>query len=126
MNVYIVDDASFIRILCRHYVQKAGYKVVGEAFDGQTALEEISSKQPDCVIMDMALPSLNGVDIMKRVNEKYPHIQFVVVSALDKNFCDLQLDDVKHVKFITKPFTAEQVVDALTLAAAQMEKQKHG
>lgn len=126
MNVYIVDDASFIRILCRHYVQKAGYAVIGEAFDGQTALEEISAKQPDCVIMDLALPSVNGADIMKRINESYPHIQFVVISALDKNFCNLQLDDVKYVKFITKPFSAEQLVDALGFAAAKLEKQKHG
>ncbi|MCC6137963.1 MAG: response regulator [Bdellovibrionaceae bacterium] len=126
MNVYIVDDASFVRILCRHYVQKAGFNVVGEAYDGLTALEEITAKQPDCVIMDLALPSLNGADIMRNINQYFPQIQFIVVSALDKNFCNLQLNDVQFLRFITKPFSAEQVIEALTSAASQMEKQKHG
>jgi YesN/AraC family two-component response regulator len=126
MNVYIVDDASFIRILCRHYVQKAGYKVIGEAYDGHTAIEEISAKQPDCVVMDLALPSVNGVDIMKRINEKYPHIQFIVISALDKNFCDDQLADVKFIEFLTKPFSPAKMEAVLHVAAANMEKQKHG
>lgn len=126
MNVYIVDDASFIRILCRHYVQRAGYKVVGEAYDGQTALEEISAKQPDCVIMDMALPSINGVDVMRRINEDFPHIQFIVISALDKNFCGAQLADTKYLKFLTKPFAPEKMEEVLHTAASNMERQKHG
>lgn len=126
MNVYIVDDASFVRILCRHYVQKAGYKVIGEAYDGITALEEISKLQPDCVIMDLALPNLNGADIMRNINQSYPHIQFIVVSALDKNFCNLQLNDVRFLRFITKPFSAEQITETLLTAASRLEKQKHG
>lgn len=107
-------------------MQKAGYEVVGEAYDGQTALEEISAKQPDCVILDLALPSLNGVDIMKRVNESYPQIQFVVISALDKNFCGAQLTDTRHLKFITKPFSPEQIIEALQEAESGLEKQQHG
>lgn len=126
MNVYVVDDASFIRILCRHYTQKAGFKVVGEAHDGQVALDEIVAKQPDCVIMDLALPTINGTEIMRRVNESYPHIQFVVISALDEDFCQQQLQDIKYVDFITKPFTAERLMQALQGAALQLEKKQHG
>ncbi len=126
MNVYVVDDASFIRILCRHYAQKAGFPVIGEAFDGQVALEEISAKQPDCVIMDLALPTINGIDIMKRVNESFPHIQFIVISALDEDFCQSQLQGVKYGNFLTKPFTAERLMQALHEAASLLEKKNHG
>ncbi len=126
MKVFIVDDASFVRILCRHYVQKAGYSVCGEAYDGIQALEDIIEKQPDCVIMDLALPNLNGADVMKQVHKSYPQIQFVVVSALDRNFCDAQLTDVQFVKFLTKPFEPEALKLALDLAAQNMEIRNHG
>lgn len=76
--------------------------------------------------MDLALPTLNGAEIMKRVNESYPHIQFIVVSALDEDFCQQQLKDVKYANFITKPFTAERLMQALHEAAAQLEKKQHG
>lgn len=99
---------------------------MGEAHDGQVALEEITAKQPDCVIMDLALPTINGIEIMKRVNENYPHIQFVVISALDEDFCQQQLQGIKYMTFITKPFTAEQLMQALHEAAGQLEKKQHG
>lgn len=126
MKVFIVDDASFIRILCRHYVQKFGFEVSGDAYDGQQALEEIRRTQPDCVIMDLALPSLNGADIMRAINKEYPHIQFIVVSALDKNFCKDQIKDIKFQNFLTKPFEPENLKEALVDAAKNMEKLKHG
>lgn len=126
MRVFVVDDASFIRILCRHYIQKAGYEVCGEAYDGAQALEDIRKTQPDCVIMDLALPSINGVDIMKKINREYPHIQFVVVSSLDKNFCDTRLESVEYLQFLTKPFEPEHLKKALDLASQHMEKLQHG
>lgn len=126
MNVFIVDDASFIRILCRHYVQKAGYSVVGEAYDGLLALEDISLKQPDCVIMDLALPGMNGIEIIKSINKDYPQIQFIIISALDEAFCAESLSDIHYVEFLTKPFDVKQINQALHQAEKNMEKRKHG
>jgi len=126
MRVFVVDDASFIRILCRHYIQKAGYTVCGEAYDGAQALEDIRKTQADCVIMDLALPSINGADIMKKINREYPQIQFIVVSSLDKNFCDTRLEEVQYLQFLTKPFEPEDLKKALDLASQQMEKLQHG
>ena len=126
MRVFIVDDASFIRILCRHYVQKAGYEVCGESYDGAHALEEIRKTQPDCVIMDLTLPSLNGVEIMRKINAEYSHIRFIVVSSLDKNFCGTELEKVQYQDFLTKPFEPEDLKKALDYAAQHMEKLNHG
>lgn len=126
MNVFIVDDTSFIRILCRHYVQKAGYSVCGEAYDGIQGYEDIRKLQPDCVIVDLALPSMNGADIIARINHEFPQIQFVVISSLDKNFCDTQLEGLPIHTFLTKPFEPEAMKKALDSVAQQMEKLKHG
>ena len=100
--------------------------MVGDAYDGPVALEQICKTQPDCVIMDLALPGLNGTDIIRHVHEKFSHIQFIIVSALDEDFCKNQIEDLSYVKFITKPFDAEQISEALQLAEQNLEKAKHG
>jgi two-component system, chemotaxis family, chemotaxis protein CheY len=126
MKVYIVDDTSFIRIICRYHLVKAGYQVVGEAHEGETAEVEIMAMQPDCVLMDLALPGKNGAEIMRVVQKVYPHIQFVVLSALDRDMLTSQYPDVYFSSYIRKPFEAQELLEAISTASLNMEKKKHG
>jgi two-component system, chemotaxis family, chemotaxis protein CheY len=126
MKVFIVDDTSFIRILCRHYAVKAGFDVIGEAYDGKMALDAIQTAQPDCVIMDLALPNMNGAEVIRQINSSFPQIKFIIVSALDRDFCGPQIADLSFSTFITKPFTPEQVQEALINVSHALEKENHG
>lgn len=126
MNVYIVDDASFIRIICRHHLTHAGFTIVGEAFEGLTAEEEIRALQPDCVIMDLALPGKNGAEIIRDLQDKYPQIAYVVVSALDEDMLLSMAPDVRYDSFIRKPFEAADLIAAVQRVASAREKKRHG
>jgi two-component system chemotaxis response regulator CheY len=126
MKVFIVDDASFVRLICRYHLSGAGFQIIGEAFDGLTAESEIQATQPDCVIMDLALPEKNGAEVMRDVQAKFPQIQFVVVSALDEEILKQTAPDVVYAEFVKKPFEAAELVDAVRRAIAKTEQKHHG
>ena len=126
MTVYIVDDASFIRLICRYHLTAAGFEIIGEAFDGLIAEQEIQALQPDCVIMDLALPNKNGADVIRDVQAKFPHIEFVVLSALDEDMLRATAPDLVYSDYIRKPFEAEELVGAVQRATAKAERKQHG
>ncbi len=126
VKIYIVDDASFIRILCRYHLSKAGYTIIGESFEGDTALSEILASQPDCVIVDLALPLKSGAEIIKRVQEQYPHIQFVIITALDKDVLDMTEPDLGYSEYLCKPFEAADLIKAVKKVEKGLVRKDHG
>lgn len=126
MKVYIVDDASFIRLICRYHLSAAGYQIVGEAFDGNMAEQEIQALQPDCVLMDLALPGKSGGEVMRDVQARFPQIQFVVVSALDEDILKHTYPDVSYAEYVRKPFEANDLVEAVGRAISKTERKHHG
>ncbi len=126
VKVYIVDDASFIRMICRYHLTKAGHEIIGESHDGLTALAEILALQPECVLVDLSLPGKSGAEIMREVQQKYPHIPFIVVSALDKDVLALTAPDVGYAAYIRKPFEGSELVQAVDSLQAEPMRRKHG
>jgi len=127
MKVFIVDDTSFIRIICRYHLQNEGFQVVGEAYDGAQAEQDICAAQPDCVIMDLALPSKNGAEVIRDVQAKFPHIAFVILSALDEDMLTATAPDIVYSSFVKKPFDASVLMAAVRDAIQNnVEKKAHG
>lgn len=126
MKIYIVDDASFIRIICRYHLSKAGYEIIGEAHDGEEALKQIQTLQPDCVIMDLALPNKNGIEIMRELQDKFPQIHFLVITALDRDIFNQSGADIRVSGFLTKPFEGHDLVESVRVIESQLGKKQHG
>lgn len=126
MNMYIVDDTAFIRILCRYHLTKAGHHIVGENYDGAEAAKEIQKLQPDCVVVDLALPNKNGLQVMKEIKAQFPQIHFIVISSLDK---DMVRDDQVpplYDAFLVKPFEASDLVRVAAEIESKLQKDLHG
>lgn len=126
VKIYIVDDASFIRMICRYHLTKAGHDIVGESHDGETALAEILAIQPECVLVDLSLPSKSGAEIMSEVQKKYPHIQFIVITALDKDIMALTAPDVGYAAYLRKPFEGADLVKAVESLQVVPGRRKYG
>jgi DNA-binding NarL/FixJ family response regulator len=126
VKIYIVDDASFIRMICRYHLTKAGHNIVGESHDGEMALTEILAIQPECVLVDLSLPSKSGVEIMTEVQSKYPHIQFIIVTALDRDILALTAPDVGYAGYIRKPFEGADLVKAVESLQTAPDRRKYG
>jgi two-component system, chemotaxis family, chemotaxis protein CheY len=126
MKIFIVDDASFIRIICRYHLNKAGYEIIGETHDGEEAFQQIQALQPDCVIMDLALPNRNGVEVMRSLQDVFPQIHFIVVTALDRDIFDKTASDIRVSGFLTKPFEGEDLINQVKGVEKQLERESHG
>ncbi|HEV7838820.1 MAG TPA: response regulator transcription factor [Gemmatimonadaceae bacterium] len=81
MRVVLAEDHVLVRMGMRMLLESmANIEVVGEASDGLEALKLIEEMKPDCVIMDLAMPGLSGLEALRRATEQFPGTRVLVVS----------------------------------------------
>ena len=93
MKIMTVDDHAIIRQGLRALLeQQEGIKVVGEADNGETAVDRVRELLPDVVTMDIAMPRLNGVEAIRRIHKLDPKIKIIVLSMhTDKHIVQASL-----------------------------------
>ena len=89
-RVLIVDDAIFMRTMLRNIFVESGFEVVGEAGNGNDAVEKYRALGPDLTTMDIVMPEKNGIEALK-----------LIIEALEAGARD----------FIVKPFKPAKVVE---------------
>lgn len=110
-RILIVEDDLKISNLIRLYLQKEGYEVA-QVTDGALVLEEFKKFNPDLVILDLMLPNLDGLTILKNIRQK-SDVYVLILSAkgeeLDRVLgLELGADD-----YVTKPFSAKELVSRI-------------
>ena len=126
LKCLVVEDAVFIREIYRLSLANQNYDIIGEATDGQKALEMIKLHQPDIVILDLILPLKNGLDILK---ESYPHspkTHFLVVSSIDDQEIISKAKALGAMEYIVKPFTKAQLLASLGRISQHYQEVQNG
>jgi DNA-binding NarL/FixJ family response regulator len=82
-TVLVVDDHDAFRARARMLLEAEGYEVVGEAGDGQTALDEARRLRPDIVLLDVQLPDLDGFDVAAQITADGDAPAVVLISSRD-------------------------------------------
>ena len=116
VNVLIVDDLAFIRIVLRDIVEKSGFRVVGEASNGDQAITLYQDTRPDVVLMDITMPGMDGLTALKKIRDIDPAARVIICSALGQQRLIVQAIQLGAKDFIVKPFQHERVVGALKKA----------
>ena len=81
-RLVIIEDQTAVRELLAEIIRlDSGYEVVGEAGDGQAAIELCLNLKPDVCVLDAKLPGLNGVEMLRRVAPKLPSMRVLVFSG---------------------------------------------
>jgi Response regulator containing CheY-like receiver domain and AraC-type DNA-binding domain len=123
-KVLIVDDELIMRQGMKHMIEweKEGFQIVGEASNGKEALSLIEETNPHCVIADMVMPVMNGIEFSKILGRKYPQIQLIMLSSYDK------FDYVKEtllngaIDYILKPtLNQDNLLEILKKVAGRIE-----
>ncbi|SET38560.1 two-component system, chemotaxis family, response regulator CheY [Salinibacillus kushneri] len=112
-KVLIVDDAQFMRLTLSNILTKGGHEVVGEAADGQEAIELYKNLQPDLVTMDITMPNLDGMDAAEAIIEKNPGAKIIMCSAVGQQRVVVQAIQLGARDFIVKPFDESRVLDTI-------------
>jgi two-component system KDP operon response regulator KdpE len=110
----IIDDEVQIRRLLRLTLEAHGYRVF-EAENGQTGLLEAAARRPEVVLLDLGLPDLDGVTVLKRLRE-WSRVPVVVLSVRDREEDKVAALDHGADDYITKPFSTGELLARLRVA----------
>jgi two-component system, chemotaxis family, chemotaxis protein CheY len=116
VNVLIVDDLAFIKIVLRDIIEKAGFRVIGEASNGEQAITMYQDTRPDVVLMDITMPGMDGLTALKKIREIDQAARVIICSALGQQQLIVQAIQLGAKDFIVKPFQPQRVISALKKA----------
>jgi two-component system response regulator DegU len=90
-RIVIVDDSrSFRQAICNVLQKKPGLMVVAEAEDGHAGIQAVEKHNPDIVLMDISMPTLNGIDATRVIMNKFPATKVIVLTThADETISDL-------------------------------------
>jgi len=112
--VLIVDDEIQIRRLLRVCLEAAGYRVE-EASNGQEGITQAAQRRPDVVVLDLGLPDLDGVGVLKRLRE-WSQVPVIVLSVRDREEDKIAALDHGADDYVTKPFSTGELLARLRVA----------
>jgi len=110
----IIDDEVQIRRLLRVALESCGYAVC-EADRGQNGLAEAALRRPDVIVLDLGLPDLDGVDVLKRLRE-WSEIPVLILSVRDSEDQKVAALDAGADDYVTKPFSTAELLARLRAA----------
>ena len=117
VNVLICDDIKFMRKVLSDIVESMGWKVIGEAENGEDAIEKYEKLKPDIVSLDMVMPKMNGMDVIKKILSTHPNAKIVSVSAISTQEAIIEEAIKAGAKaYVTKPVRKEILIDKLKKA----------
>ena len=114
-KILIVDDSPTMRQLLRFAVGRLGPVDVVEAEDGVQGLKEINAKQFDCVLLDINMPMMDGIKLLKIIRETPEHknLPVVIITTESKDDAVDRAEALGVNAFITKPVRQADVVETV-------------
>ncbi|MGT2426977.1 ANTAR domain-containing response regulator [Amnibacterium kyonggiense] len=117
-RVVVAEDESLIRLDIVEILRDNGFDVVGEAGDGETAVQLATELRPDLVVMDVRMPQLDGIKAAERLTKD--HIAPVVLlTAFSQKELVEQATEAGALAYVVKPFTPADLLPAIEIALAR-------
>ncbi|MFL5840032.1 MAG: response regulator transcription factor [Thermoleophilaceae bacterium] len=117
MTVLIVDDHGSFRTAARKLLEHHGYRVVGEACDGESALAAVRELRPDVVLLDVQMPGIDGFEVASRLNAIGKPPEVVFVSSRPRKLSEIQGDDSMILTLARGHYCRKEHQQHLELAA---------
>jgi len=114
IKVLIVDDHRVVREgLCAILKNKENLDVVGEAQDGQEAVEHARTLDPDVVLMDVSMPRMGGVEATRIIKREFPHIGIIALTMYEEQQYIFDLVRAGATGYLLKDSDSAQIVKAI-------------
>ncbi|CAM3777706.1 MULTISPECIES: response regulator [Paenibacillus] len=113
-KVLIVDDQNGIRILLVEVFSSEGYETF-QAANGKAALEIVKLHAPDLVLLDMKIPGMDGLEILKHIKQMNPDIKVIMMTAYGELDMIKEATDLGALMHFTKPFDIDEMRQAVNM-----------
>lgn len=113
MRVLIVDDNASMRTMLTALLGSQGYTVVGALEEGSGVMATVAADKPDIVCLDYELPGMNGLQILRAINESAPQIDVLFMTGSEDPTIQQKAADAGAAGFILKPFGQSQIIEEL-------------
>jgi DNA-binding NarL/FixJ family response regulator len=82
-RILLIDDGEIVRAVVRVFLEEKGFNVCGEAADGVEGIEQAKKLQPDLILLDLAMPRMNGVEAAPIISHDLPGIPIILLTIHD-------------------------------------------
>jgi len=123
LRVLIADDESVVAETLRDEVERLGHHVVALACDGAEAVELTRRTKPDCSIMDIKMPKMDGIAAAAEMMREHPMPILVLTGFVDDDLVN-RASDAGVIAYLTKPVDSRQLSAALAVAQRRFDEFK--
>jgi DNA-binding NarL/FixJ family response regulator len=114
ISILIVDDHEMIRMLLRRHLKaEEDFLVVGEAEDGREGVAQAEALLPDVVLMDVAMPGMDGIEATRLIHERLPGVKVLILTLYASSENSLRAMQSGARGYILKDSVAEEVATAI-------------
>lgn len=121
VRIVVAEDETIIRLDIVETLRGQGYEVVGEADNGQRAIELVEEHTPDLVLMDISMPVMDGISATRHISERSLAPVVILTAFSQRDLID-QATEAGAMSYIVKPFSETDLVPAIELAKARFEQ----
>lgn len=118
-KILIVDDNAFMRRMLKDILENNGFQVVGEAGNGQEAINLYQQLKPDLVTMDITMPDMDGVEAVENILNIDPNARIIMVSAMNQRIFVMKAIQLGAKDYVTKPFQQERILQSIKRVLAR-------
>jgi response regulator NasT len=121
--VLIAEDEALIRLDLKEMLQEAGYEVVGEAADGQQAIDLTEEHRPDLVILDVKMPGLDGISAAEQIVGAGT-APVIMLTAFSQRELVERAAEAGAMAYLVKPFDKSDLIPAIEIAISRYQQLK--
>ena len=118
IRVFLVDDQRIIREGVKTLLERANkIKIIGEAEDGESALQKIAILHPDVVLLDINLPNIDGFNVAEKINHEFSYIQTIILSSNEQESYVKKAVSLGVKGYLSKNVSSEELKSAIELVS---------
>lgn len=122
-TVVVAEDEALNRLDIIESLREGGYDVIGEAANGQEAVDIVREKHPDIVVMDIKMPVKDGITAAREINEEFL-APVVMLTAFSQKDLIAEAIDAGVMAYVVKPFVPDKLFPALEVAFGRFEQMR--
>ncbi len=103
-RILVVDDSPVLRIMLSEMLIAMGHEIVGDAETGAGALKVFREKKPELVTLDVSLPDMDGIEVLRRMKQIDPSARVLMVTGNDQKTLEKKAGSLKALGVLHKPF----------------------